>query len=228
MNETLILDGATYDGRGGELKLVTSEHRAAVILTGEKPVLRNVTVVMQYNGDGSTWNPPAVRVEGAENPVIENCTFVSNHGDGLYVEDVEALVVDNTTMKGGRNGCSIVNAAFVAMGYCTYESLNLHNPMFGLDVEPNRVADRVQDIVISNPVFVGSRAAHIGVVVTKTEQPWDVTVCAPNFGPQFIENGLPTTYPWRFVKKDCKAPGRFVVTAGGKEISRDEILGDST
>lgn len=236
LKSPMVIDGMALDCQGGTIRLVTDEVvQSAVILRGERPAIRNCTVVLEIRQrDGVELPNPnhegghAIYIDGAVRALVDNCTTMSNHGDGVYVGNVDQQlppVVGGRVLgghhMGGRNGMSIVDAIdFEAVGG-TYTSLNKYSTYYGVLIEPANPDDECQDVRIKGCKFEGSMMAHFGLMLWRQRKEWSVVLEDPIFGPVMHRAGKPST---RLIEWSCKGatpPGTFKLRSGGVDVFTD-------
>lgn len=84
---------------------------------------------------GTHWNPPS---------------------DGVYVEN---SIFNNNR----RNGCSVTNAKNVLFKKCTFSNTNGTSPQKGVDVEPDKETDYIQNIVFEDCYSYGNTSTGFSI-----------------------------------------------------------------
>ena len=173
--EVVVADGVTvramrgaFKGRSECLFKITGKDRG-VTLRGEG----NATLAMnkrdyqdpeQYSH--SEWRH-AVSVSGS-GTTVRDLTILSSGGDGVYVRDnAKDVTLENLVCRDHhRQGISVICATRLRVRNCRFEETSGTAPQCGVDIEPNRPSDRLEDILFEDCVFdqnaSGGMTLHIG------------------------------------------------------------------
>ncbi|WP_425400541.1 right-handed parallel beta-helix repeat-containing protein [Aeoliella sp.] len=106
-----------------------------------------------HTATGGEWGHGIEVASGAHHIQISDCTVSDCWGDGIYIggHGVHAVrVFDSTFDRSRRNACSITSARDVAFRRCTFSNTHGVSPGKGVDIEPNRSEDLVQEILFED------------------------------------------------------------------------------
>jgi hypothetical protein len=100
----------------------------------------------------------ALSLESCRNVLVEGLTIESSGGDGIYVGNARAGGIDpycaNVTIRGVRlldhyrQGISVVSARGLLIEDCVIERTGGTAPQAGIDFEPNRPGESLEDCVV--------------------------------------------------------------------------------
>ena len=173
--EVVVADGVTVRAKKGAFKerseclFKISGKDRGVTLRGEG----KATLVMnkrdyqdpeQYSH--SEWRH-AVSVSGS-GATVRDLTILSSGGDGVYVRDnAKDVTLENLVCRDHhRQGISVISATRLRVRRCRFEDTAGTAPQCGVDIEPNRPTDRLEDILFEDCVFdrnaSGGMTLHIG------------------------------------------------------------------
>lgn len=99
-------------------------------------------------------------LRGCKNFSIRNLSIHDSGGDGIYIAGsqdnlyAEKIVIDSVKcVNNKRQGISIISAVDVSVTNCLLTQTKGTLPGAGLDIEPNKAADRIENINIINCEF---------------------------------------------------------------------------
>ena len=99
---------------------------------------------------------------------IGNLTILSSGGDGVYVTGAarDVTLEDLVSRDHFRQGISVISAVRLRVRRCRFEETAGAAPQCGVDIEPNRPTDRLEDILFEDCVFdrnvAGGMTLHLG------------------------------------------------------------------
>ena len=122
-------------------------------------------------------NPPYERSEhrhalaicGCRNVVVEGIEFSSSGGDGIYVCDngrsadcsSDVVIRDCVCTNNTRQGISVISAQNLLIERCALTGTKGMPPEAGIDFEPNRTEERLQNCVLRDCVLAGNNGCGI-------------------------------------------------------------------
>lgn len=118
----------------------------------------NPTLIGERNnhlGTGGEWGT-GIRINGSSDISIYDVNIKDTWGDGLYVGNYRAVESDNVLIDGGiidnvrRNGISIISAKNLIVSNLVISNTNGVNPASGIVIEPNKVEEILDNILLSN------------------------------------------------------------------------------
>lgn len=142
-----VLQAITTDKDDYTILNIAARHNVTIIgatIRGERST---------HTGKGGEWGHGLRISKGSTHIVIKDCHVSDCWGDGIYLGEgmVEDVLVENSTFDNNRrNGCSITDARNVLFTHCTFSRSNGTSPFKGVDLEPNKPADVLQNIVFDN------------------------------------------------------------------------------
>lgn len=154
-NTTLIFDP------GAKLKVITNDGvgYAVIKLEGKKNIkIYGPTI----EGDRDTHTGTkgeygmGIMIEGGTNIVIKDANVYNCWGDGIllgvhWTQPSDGIYVENCVFNNNRRqGCSITNAKNILFKRCTFSNTNGTAPQAGVDVEPDKPTDVIQNIVFED------------------------------------------------------------------------------
>jgi hypothetical protein len=137
-------------------------------------------IVGDRNGHiGSTgeWGM-GISIRGGGGIEVYNANVSNCWGDGIYLADgvknvtLNCPYVDNNR----RNGISIVSANGVKVTNAVASNTNGSQPMAGIDIEPNRNSDVIDNISVQDPVTYNNKMQGILFVLKSLAGPVDKNV----------------------------------------------------
>ena len=114
----------------------------------------------------SEWRH-AVSISGS-GATVRDLTILSSGGDGVYVRDnAQDVTLENLVCRDHhRQGISVISATRLRVRHCRFEDTAGTAPQCGVDIEPNRPTDRLEDILFEDCIFdrnnSGGMTFHIG------------------------------------------------------------------
>ncbi len=159
---------------GGNFISPTFARQSATIVAGKSTEVRGITVTNPTTRGTGVW------VE-TSNPTIQNCTFVRNNREGVFVSgDAQPLVLDNLFFENGGNGISIANRAKGQIRGNIFENTGFGLAIGGASeplVQGNRIIRNVDGFYINDgarPILrnnVIEENRRDGIVVTIAAKP---------------------------------------------------------
>lgn len=121
-----------------------------------------------HKGKTGEWGM-GIGMYGAKNVLIKNAYIKNCWGDGIYIgatgNQSSNITIDNFSIDAARrNGISIINARNVELKNGDITNIRGTNPQMGIDVEPNKETDEIQNINIEN-VYTNNCRIGIGFVL---------------------------------------------------------------
>lgn len=147
---------------GALLQAMTTEKNdySIINISGKTNVTLDGAVIRgersTHTGKGGEWGHGIRIRDGATNIVVRNCSVSDCWGDGIYIGEAEknvndGIIVENSRFDNNRrNGCSITTAKNVLFKKCAFSRSNGTSPFKGVDVEPNKPEDIIQNIVFED------------------------------------------------------------------------------
>ena len=182
--EVVVADGVTvrakkgsFKGRGDCLFRISSKNRG-VTLRGEG----KATLVMNKrdyqdpeNYLFSGWRN-AVSIAGS-GTTVRDLTILSSGGDGVYVTGAARdVTLENLVSRDHfRQGISVISAMRLRVRHCRFEDTAGAAPQCGVDIEPNRPTDRLEDILFEDCIFDRNVAGGITLHIGGLKRPISIT-----------------------------------------------------
>ena len=109
--------------------------------------------------DWSEWRH-TVSIYGV-NATVRDLTILSSGGDGVYVAGrARNVLLENLVCRDHhRQGISIISVIGLRARNCRFDETAGTAPQCGIDIEPNRPKDRLEDIIFEDCLFDGN-ASH--------------------------------------------------------------------
>lgn len=163
-------------------------------------------------------------------------------GDGIYIGrsrngapySENVVIRDVRLERGNRQGLSVVSARRMLIAGSTFAATKGTLPQAGIDFEPNRPDERLEDIVVRDSLFVGNRGAGIQFFLwnmTAESVPISVRIESSTMRQNLLDfyvapaGGNPSG---RIVVSDSQIGWRrWVRTPGGLEIAYEDSLRDN-
>eukprot|EP01043_Picozoa_sp_COSAG02_P036606 COSAG02_NODE_2692_length_8222_cov_6.872584_5_plen_821_part_00 len=106
----------------------------------------------------------ALQFYKAENVLIDGCYIMDTGGDGVYLRDVKNAVIRRSKIERAyRNGISIISANGVLLEDVQIIDTNGTAPRSGVDIEPNKPDDGLQNITLRRVVVDGAGGCGIEI-----------------------------------------------------------------
>ena len=183
--EVVLADGVTvralkggFKGRSDCLFRISGRNRN-VTLRGEGAATlvmnkRDYQDASQYVD--SQWRH-AVSVAGSHT-TVSNLTILSSGGDGVYVcGNAKDVLLERLVCRDHhRQGLSVIGAIRLRVRNCRFEDTAGTAPQCGVDIEPNRPTDRLEDVLFEDCVFGRNAADGITLHLPRLKHPISVTV----------------------------------------------------
>ena len=86
---------------------------------------------------------------------MRDLTIEDSGGDGVYVAgNAQDVTLENLVCRDHhRQGISVISATRLRVRNCRFEETAGTAPQCGVDIEPNRPTDRLEDILFEDCVF---------------------------------------------------------------------------
>lgn len=109
---------------------------------------------------------------------VSNLTLLSSGGDGVYVAGrAENVVLDRLVCRDHhRQGLSVITVKGLRVSNCRFEDTRGTAPQCGVDIEPNRPTDRLEDILFEDCIFDRNAASGITIHLPLLKKPISITV----------------------------------------------------
>ena len=123
----------------------------------------------------SQWRH-AVSVSGKQ-VKISNLTILSSGGDGVYVAGrAQDIVLEKLVCRDHhRQGLSVISVKGLRVTDCRFEDTRGQAPQCGVDIEPNRPTDRLEDIVFEDCIFDRNAAGGLTLHLPALNKPISMT-----------------------------------------------------
>lgn len=150
---TLIFDA------GAVLKAIPNDARVySIIKINDKKNVKVCGAVLQgerdsHKGTTGEWGDGIVIRGSSSNIKISDVKVSSCWGDGIYIGEgcPDGVFVENSTFdRNRRNACSITNAKNILFNNCIFSNTQGTSPHAGVDVEPNKKGDIIQNVIFQN------------------------------------------------------------------------------
>lgn len=151
-----------FRGRGDSL--LTVRNRKDIDLRGDGATLRMHK--QDYAEDPyrpSGWRH-VLAIRGSTNISVRGLTLRRGGGDGIYLGSTsEQSYVKNVVIRdvvcndNSRQGVSVISAENLLLERCVFSNTSGQNPGAGVDLEPNRSAERLVNVVIRDCLFENNR-----------------------------------------------------------------------
>jgi hypothetical protein len=116
----------------------------------------------------------------SENIKIEGLTFQKSGGDGIYVNKVKNLLIDNVVLDNHlRQGMSVISAENLLIKNSTLKNTRGMAPQCGIDFEPNHAHEVLKNCRVVNCRFENNYHSAVNVSLSLKEQfehPADIVV----------------------------------------------------
>lgn len=123
----------------------------------------------------SEWRH-AVSIAGSGTSV-SNLTILSSGGDGVYVKgNAKDVVLENLVCRDHhRQGISVISATRLRVRNCRFDDTAGTAPQCGVDIEPNRPNDRLEDILFEDCIFDGNASGGMTLHLPALKMPVSIT-----------------------------------------------------
>lgn len=141
-----------------------------------------------HEGNKGEWGM-GIRIQDSENINIYNVNIKDMWGDGIYITSYTNVKSNNITIKNGlidnvrRNGISIISGKNITIDSVQISNTNGTPPASGIDVEPNKSTDIIQNLKLMNILTVNNERDGIILDFTNlvnNENKNEVTVIVKN------------------------------------------------
>ena len=168
--EVIIADGVTVRAKKGEFK-GRGDCLFRIAATNKNVTLRGegrATLAMNKKDyqdpsiyDWSEWRH-AVSILGT-GVTVRDLTILSSGGDGVYVADnAKDVVLENIVCRDHhRQGISVISATRLRVRNCRFEETSGTAPQCGVDIEPSRPWNHLEDILFEDCTFTANASCGI-------------------------------------------------------------------
>jgi hypothetical protein len=172
---TVVLeDGAVLEAKRGSFidrgsTLLSAENASDIIIWGYGATIRmRKSEYSRWPYAESEWRH-ALNFESVRNLGVYGVRVEEAGGDGIYlgrtddgVPYCENVVIRDVVLNNGnRQGLSVVSARRVLIEDSTFSNTGGTLPQAGIDFEPNRADERLEDITVRRSLFLRNRGAGI-------------------------------------------------------------------
>ena len=128
-----------------------------------------------------------VSIFGGSNIVVTGTTAKDMWGDGFYIGTGTSVpkniqLIDVVADNNRRQGISLISGSNVSILRPKLMNTNGADPSYGLDIEPNKTTDTLQNITITDAYTAGNAHAGIGMNLSRLEgstTPISITINNP-------------------------------------------------
>jgi hypothetical protein len=182
-NTILLLEPGVIIRDSGAL--ASNERLINIQTENVRIVGHGASVVAERSDYTSGEQRHGVFIFGAKRIVIEGLDSSGHGGDGFYIGGPTGNPSIDVYLKGcradnnRRQGLSITSARRVRVTDCEFSNTNGTAPQFGVDLEPNRPTDFLDDIILLRPYTQTNRGGGIQIYLAKldaTSHPVHVSV----------------------------------------------------
>ena len=116
-----------------------------------------------------------VSIFGASNVVITGTTAKDMWGDGFWIGPQDATaprniqLIDIVASNNRRQGLTLTSGVNVTIVRASLTKTNGGNPGYGMDIEPNKLTDKLQNIVLTDVYTANNDHAGIGMNLSRLE-----------------------------------------------------------
>jgi hypothetical protein len=188
-----------YTGESPSVCVKSISETANIVATPSNSAFTNATISnLTFTGSGTRSSGyDCLELRGPTKVTIDHVTTIGCAGDGFYITGYGAnfatpgnglLVTNSTATHSGRNGMSIITGQNIIVRSSIFENSNSGAPFDGVDIEPNRADQVVENVTFENCSFLnngnsGSTASgHNGFNV------WEAFGSLPNLNLRLINN----------------------------------------
>lgn len=106
-------------------------------------------------------------IEGATNVTIDGIQCNDSGGDGAYIGvgrqgySANIKILNSGFDNNRRQGLSLISGRNIVISNCTFTNTSGTAPSAGIDIEPNRASDFLQDIVIDSSSSIGNEGSGL-------------------------------------------------------------------
>jgi hypothetical protein len=135
----------------------------------------------------SEWRN-AVQIGGRSNITIKGIDIKNTGGDGIYIGNTNPgplgyaynVEVSDVEIDGAnRNGITIIDAVNLLIQNCVVKNTVGTSPKAGIDIEPNSITDRLDNIDVVSCTFMDNGGANITVGLKKMRDADPLTTADP-------------------------------------------------
>lgn len=154
-NTTIVLDpGATILARPG---FGSSDKLINIVGVSNVKIQGNGAVFQMRKSDYTSGEyRHCLDIEGSSRVEVSGISCNSSGGDGAYIGPGSGMyssdisITDSTFSDNRRQGMSIISGVNVTVTRCTFKGTTGTEPSAGIDIEPNRASDQLQNILIQD------------------------------------------------------------------------------
>jgi polygalacturonase len=191
--------GLSYTGENQSVCLHSISDNAAIIATPSGSAFSDASIsYLTFAGSGAvTGGYDCLELRGPTNVIIDHVTTTGCAEDGFYITGYGTnfatagdglLVTNSMATNSGRNGMSIIAGKNITVRDSVFQYSNRGAPFDGVDIEPNRADQVVENITFENCSFLNngnsgsSASGHMGFNV------WEAFASLPNLNLRLINN----------------------------------------
>jgi hypothetical protein len=191
--------GLSYTGENQSVCLHSISDNAAIIATPSGSAFSDASIsYLTFAGSGTvTSGYDCLELRGPTNVIIDHVTTTGCAEDGFYITGYGTnfatagdglLVTNSMATNSGRNGMSIIAGKNITVRDSVFQYSNRGAPFDGVDIEPNRADQVVENITFENCSFLNngnsgsSASGHMGFNV------WEAFASLPNLNLRLINN----------------------------------------
>ena len=127
----------------------------------------------------SEWRHTLAVFSGS-NITVDGLVFRSSGGDGIYVNGVRNMTIDNVKcLDNNRQGISVISAENLLISNSEFSGTYGAAPMAGIDFEPNRWNEKLVNCIVENCRFAGNEGSGVELMLATLNEhtaPISVTV----------------------------------------------------
>ena len=169
-----FMPGVVILAKKGEFKgsgdsLFSAENVENLVISGYGAILRmnkkDYQDKKQY--EPAEWRM-ALSLRGCKNVTIKGVRFESSGGDGIYIGATDKLdrcedvvIRDVVCHDNHRQGISVISAVNLTIENCSLTNTEGTAPQAGIDFEPNRDNEQLNNILMKNCYIEGNKGAGI-------------------------------------------------------------------
>jgi len=156
-----------YTGQSPSVCIKSISEGANIVATPGNSAFTNASISnLTLAGSGTKSSGfDCLELRGPTNVTIDHVTTTGCAGDGFYITGYGTnmaspgnglLVTNSTATNSGRNGMSIITGQNITVRNSTFENSNQGAPYDGVDIEPNRADQIVENVTFENCSFLNN------------------------------------------------------------------------
>jgi len=165
VNTLTFYSNLSYTGESQSVCVKSISDSANIVATPTRSAFTNATISnLTFEGDGTVSSGfDCVELRGPTNVIIDHVTATGCAGDGFYITGYGTnlttagdglLVTNSTASHSGRNGMSIITGKNITVRSSIFENNNSGAPYDGVDIEPNRADQTVENVTFEDCSFL--------------------------------------------------------------------------